>query len=164
MANNIKKMTVPECQVETIKHIDRVRHYIRIFTDKLTTRGVDHDKQKLESPEVEIFAEQTPKLASLTYGTDEYQESLDALDVALQHHYAQCRHHPEHYKNGIEDMNLIDIVEFFCDIKAASERQHDGNLLKSIDTCAERFNICGQLKKILINTAKMIDEQESTNR
>lgn len=30
-------------------------------------------------------------------------------------------------------MNLIDIVEMFCDWKAASERQLDGNLLKSIE-------------------------------
>lgn len=57
-------------------------------------------------------------------------------------------------------MNLIDLVEFICDIKAASERQHDGNLLKSIDTCAERFHINAQLKQILINTAKMFDEQK----
>lgn len=155
----IKKMTIAECQVETIKHIERVRYYIRIFTDKLTTRGIEHDKTKLESPEVEIFAEQTPKLASLTYGTEEYNQSLKDLDVALQHHYANSRHHPEHFKKGINDMNLVDIVEFFCDIKAASERQHDGNLLKSIEVSAERFEIDNQLKQILINTAKMVDEQ-----
>lgn len=157
MAN--KKMTVAECQVETQKHIERVRYYIRMFTDKLTTRGVEHDRTKLESPEVEIFAEQTPKLAELTYGSDEYKESLKELDVALQHHYAQYRHHPEHFKRGVNDMNLIDLVEFMCDIKASSERQHDGNLLKSIETCAERFDMDDQLKQILINTAKMIDEQ-----
>lgn len=157
----IKPMTIAECQVETIKHIDRVRYYIRIFTDKLTTRGVEHDKTKLESPEVELFAEHTPKLANLTYGTEEYRQSLNELGVALQHHYANVkgRHHPEHFKRGINDMNLVDIVEFFCDIKAASERQHDGNLLKSIESCAERFAIDDQLKQILINTAKMIDEQ-----
>lgn len=158
MANN-KKMTVAECQVETTKHIDRVRYYIRIFTDKLTTRGIEHDKTKLESPEVELFAEHTPKLASLTYGSEEYAESLKELDTALQHHYANCRHHPEHFKRGINDMNLVDIVEFFCDIKAASERQHDGNLLKSIEVSAERFGIDDQFKQILINTAKMINEQ-----
>ncbi|MBO5387889.1 MAG: hypothetical protein J6A59_07105, partial [Lachnospiraceae bacterium] len=57
------------------------------------------------------------------------------------------------------DMNLIDIVEFLCDIKAASERQNDGNLLKSISIYAERFNIDDQLKQVIINTAKMMDEQ-----
>lgn len=56
-------MTISECQVETQKHIELVRKFIRLFTDKLTTRGVDHDRLKLKSPEVEIFTEFTPKLA-----------------------------------------------------------------------------------------------------
>ena len=52
-------------------------------------------------------------------------------------------------------MNLIDIVEMFCDWKAASERQLDGNLLKSIEKNADRFNMDPQLKQILINTENM---------
>jgi hypothetical protein len=45
-----------------------------------------------------------------------------------------------------------------CDWKAASLRQHDGNLLKSIELNAQRFGYDDQLKKIFINTAKLIDE------
>ena len=37
--------------------IEKVRKYIRFITDRLTTRGVNHDASKLESPEVEMFAE-----------------------------------------------------------------------------------------------------------
>jgi hypothetical protein len=48
----------------------------------------------------------------------------------------------------------------FCDWKASTLRQNDGNLLKSIETNAERFNMDGQLKQILMNTARMIDEHE----
>ena len=58
-------MTEAECQIDTIKHIESVRKYIRIFTDNLTARGVCHDASKLESPELELFTEATPKLASL---------------------------------------------------------------------------------------------------
>ena len=36
-----------------------------LFADKLITRGVEHDRLKLESPEVEIFTEFTPKLEDL---------------------------------------------------------------------------------------------------
>ena len=46
-------MTEAECKVETFKHIERVRYYLRIITDKLTSRGISHDRTKLESPEVE---------------------------------------------------------------------------------------------------------------
>ena len=152
-------MTTAECKVETIKHIEMVRKYLRIFTDALTTRGVKHDASKLEDPELAVFTEVTPQLAGLTYGTKEYEESLKDIQVALDHHYASNRHHPEHFSKGIEDMTLVDIVEMLCDWKAASLRQHDGNLLKSIELNAQRFGYDDQLKKIFINTAKLIDEE-----
>jgi hypothetical protein len=153
-------MTVAECQVETQKHIEAVRKYIRFVIDKIDMRGVKHDASKLESPEVELFADLTPQLATMTYGSEEYQASLDALKPALDHHYASNRHHPEHFNNGVNDMTLVDIIEMFCDWKASTLRQNDGNLLKSIETNAERFNIEGQLKQILLNTARMLDEHE----
>ena len=155
---NTSRMTIAECKVETMEHIEKVRKYIRFFTDKLTTRGEEHDRTKLESPEVEIFAEHTRKLASLTYGSPEYEENLRNLNVALSHHYAKYRHHPEHFKNGVNDMTLIDLVEMFCDWKAASERQHNGNLLISIDVNAKKFGIDSQLRQIFQNTAAVMDK------
>ena len=152
--------TVAEWQVETQKHIETVRKYIRFMIDKIEMRGVKHDASKLETPEVELFAEITPKLSATTYGSEEYNGFLDKLKPALDHHYASNRHHPQHFVNGVNDMTLIDIIEMFCDWKASSLRQNDGNLLKSIETNAERFNMDGQLKQILMNTARMIDEQE----
>ena len=157
----MSNMTIAECQVETQKHIERVRYYIRCMTDKLTLRGVNHDRVKLESPEVEVFAEYTPRLADTQYGTPEYQECLAGMKPALDHHYANSRHHPEHFAKGIDDMNLVDIIEMICDWKAASERQKDGNLLKSIEQNVSRFGYDDQLKRIFTNTAKMLDEQEN---
>lgn len=154
------KMTIAECQVETQKHIEQVRRYIRFMIDKLDMRGVKHDASKLESPEVEIFAEYTPKLNEVTFGSEEYYTRLTAMKPALDHHYAANRHHPEHFVNGINDMTLVDILEMFCDWKASTLRHNDGNLLKSIETNAERFDMDGQLKQILINTARMLDEHE----
>lgn len=153
-------MTIAECRVETQKHIEKVRKYIRIMTDRLTTRGVNHDATKLESPEVEIFAEHTDCLKDLEYNSDEYKQHLAAMKPALDHHYATYRHHPEHFQNGVNDMNLIDLVEMLADWKAASERQLNGNLLTSIEQNATRFKMSDQLKQILINTAKTLDEVE----
>ena len=153
-------MTIFECRCETQKHIEKVRKYIRFITDKLTIRGVNHDAVKLDTPEVEVFAEYTDILKNLEYNSPEYKENLNKLSVALDHHYANCRHHPEHFQNGINDMNLVDIVEMLCDWKAASERQHNGNLLTSIEQNASRFKMTDQLKQILLNTAKLLDEAE----
>lgn len=153
-------MTLDECRVETQKHIDKVRKYIRFFTDKLTSRGENHDASKMESHEVELFAEHTERLSEIEYGSEEYKKELEALKPALEHHYAVNRHHPEHFPNGINEMNLVDLVELIADWKASSERHNNGNLLKSIEINAKRFNIDDQLTQILLNTARMMDEHE----
>ena len=154
-------MTIDQCKLSTIAHIEDVRGNIRWFTDKLTTRGVKHDQSKLVSPEVELFAQVNHKLRSLEYGTPEYVANLGELKDALDNHYAKNRHHPEHFEDGINGMNLIDIIEMFCDWRASTTRNKNGNLLRSIDTNAGRFRIDAQLKQILINTAKMIDESDT---
>lgn len=153
-------MTLEECKLKTIEHINLVRKYIRFFTDKLTDRGEKHDASKLTEDELPYFAEHTDKLNEIEYGSEEYKAELEALKPALEHHYASNTHHPEHFQNGIEDMTLWDIVEMFCDWKASTKRQRTGNILKSIDINAERFNIEPQLKQILINTAKMMEDYE----
>ena len=153
------KMTVAECQVDTMKHIETVRRFILICIEELTNRAVEHDALKLTSPEVEIFTEYTPKLANTTYGSDEYKEYLKEMNVALKHHYENYRHHPEHFENGINDMTLIDILEMLCDWKAATLRHDAGDLLTSIEINAKRFGYDDQLKQIFINTAKLFDKE-----
>jgi hypothetical protein len=111
-----------------------------------------HDASKLESPEAEIFEEYTPKLSGLTYGSPEYMAMLEKIKPALDHHYAKNMHHPENHKNGIRDMSLIDIIEMFCDWKAATLRHADGNIRKSIEVNQQRFGYSDDLKQIFINT------------
>ena len=141
---------------DTMRHIERVRNLLNKFAFELIWRGQEHDQSKLESPEVEVFTEYTPKLAGTTYGSQEYNEFRRVMDTALQHHYANNRHHPEHHKNGVNDMTLVDIVEMLMDWKAASERHNDGNILKSIEKNADRFGLSPQLVRILENTAKQM--------
>jgi len=145
---------------ETRKHIANVVKFVNIIVRHLQKRAYEHDSSKMETPEVELFTEYTDKLAGCTYGSDEYKKFLEALKPALDHHYANNRHHPENYKNGIEDMTLVDLVEMFCDWRAACERHNDGNILKSIDINAKRFNINPQLAKILQNTAELFDHED----
>jgi len=152
-------MTLDECRIITQAHIEKVRKYIRFFTDKLTTRGEMHDASKMVSPEIELFAEHTENLSKIEYGSEEYKRELEELKPALDHHYSHNRHHPQYHKDGVSGMNLLDIMEMLCDWKASSERQKNGNLLKSIEINAERFNIDKQLMQILINTAQLLEEQ-----
>ena len=139
---------------DTNSHINRVEDLLILFSLELQHRGRVHDKSKLQSPEKELFDEYTPKLKGCTYGSDEYKSFLKELQVALEHHYANNSHHPEHWENGMADMTLMDIVEMLADWKAASERHADGDILKSIEINQERFGYPDMLKQIFINTAK----------
>jgi hypothetical protein len=139
---------------DTFRHIERVRNLLNKVNSELSKRGELHDQTKLESPEVELFTQYTPKLSATTYGSEEYHNYRKEMQVALDHHYANNRHHPEFHKNGIDDMDLLDLIEMLCDWKAASERHNDGNIRKSIEHNGVRFNMSSQLIRICENTAK----------
>jgi len=146
-----------DSRIDTMKHKFRVAHLItEVAVCELLKRANKHDNSKLESPEVEIFDEMTPKLAGCTYGSEEYKGFFDKMKPAFDHHYAQNSHHPEHYKEGVDDMNLFDLMEMFFDWKAASERHNDGNINKSIEVNGGRFKMSQQLIRIFENTAKML--------
>lgn len=147
-----------DSRVDTQEHIAKVREYLCTMIDKLSVRAVFHDESKLDSPEVEVFDEVTPLLRGMTYGSDEYKESLARMKPALDHHYAHNSHHPEHYPEGIRGMCLLDLVEMLCDWKAAALRHADGDLLKSIELNQKRFGYSDELKQIFLNTVKYFEE------
>lgn len=141
---------------DTMRHIERVRNLLNLMAVALLKRGELHDQSKLVPPEVEAFTEHTHTLATTTYGSVEYDAAKKAMAPALEHHYANNRHHPEHFKDGVEEMNLIDLVEMFVDWKAASERHNDGNIRKSIEKNASRFHMSAQLVRIFENTVELL--------
>ena len=144
--------TKEDCIRDTQEHIVKVMVNMFKVSSKLDKRALNHDKSKLEQPELDIFVEYTPKLKQSTYGSEEYKENLKGMKVALDHHYKVNSHHPEHYDNGVNGMCLLDIVEMLCDWKAATERHVDGDIRKSLEMNRERFNISDQLHEILLNT------------
>lgn len=146
-----------DSEKDTRKHIERVRELINEIALDLVKRGKEHDKSKLGEFEKPYFDEYTPKLKGSTYGSDEYKQFLKDLNVALKHHYEENSHHPEFYENGIDGMDLLDLMEMIVDWKAASERHGDGNIYKSLEHNKERFKISDQLYDILLNTVKRFD-------
>ena len=178
---------------ETTKHIRNVRRLLRMVEADLEVRGYIHDRSKLHKPEKEIFDEMTPKLKGCTYGSDEYKGYLKEMNVALQHHYAENRHHPEHFKyyecigcfkrfyeepnrcdvcgysqfqirSDITQMNLIDLIEMLMDWKAATLRHADGDILRSIELNQKRFEYSDGLKKIFLNTIEYLDLENEPQR
>jgi hypothetical protein len=141
----------------TLEHKMMVLKYMNVVIQELIERAAVHDNSKLESPEVEYFDEFTPKLGATQYGSPEYKAFLEGMKPGLDHHYAVNRHHPEHFPKGIKDMNLVDLIEMICDWKASTLRQQGGNLLKSIENNANRFEYTQELSAIFVNTAHIFE-------
>jgi len=132
---------------------------------ELLNRSEQHDQSKLQSPEREMFDKYTEKLRGCTYGSDEYKQFIKEMSsTALKHHYENNRHHPEHFKDGVLGMNLIDVIEMFVDWYSATKRHADGDIYKSIKINKEsKLNNSDTLELIFENTADWITKQSTFN-
>ena len=146
-----------DSKADTLEHIKRVNHFLTLMVEQLLKRARVHDDSKLKEPEKSEFDKLTPLLKTLTYSSEEYKDLLKQLNVALKHHYENNTHHPEHYENGIDGMNLIDILEMFADWLASTKRMKNGDILKSIDVSKTRFNMSDKLANIFRNTIDIIN-------
>jgi len=141
---------------ETIQHTKQVADIMLEISLKLERRGNLHDMSKFLDPERNMFIKYGADLKKITYNSKEYKQCLENLKPALVHHYKANNHHPEFYENGIKGMNLVDIVEMFCDWYAATKKHDDGDIYKSIEINKERFNMSDDLVQIFKNTVKII--------
>ena len=144
----------PEVYNQLLQHTSEVQKLMCWVAGELAVRGTAHDGSKFLDEEFNTFIEFTPLLKTIAFGTDEYKAALEEMKPALEHHYAANRHHPEHFAKGIRGMNLIDIVEMFCDWYASTKRQKDGDIRKSIEMNQKRFGFTDELKQILLNTVE----------
>jgi hypothetical protein len=146
----------------TLRHIENVARLLNVMIEHLAERAVNHDASKLSIHEKDAFDWLTTlkarKEVHEAYWSVEYKKALDRIAPALRHHYGVNRHHPEHFAEGVNGMNLIDLLEMLCDWADASTRQPDGDLRESIRIGKERFGIDDQLASILLNTVDMLEE------
>jgi len=154
--DRLPERTPYDSTADTHDHIKKVFDLLSQVVDELILRARHHDQSKLHPPEKEVFDVETPKLRRKTYGSREYRVALESMEAALDHHYRLNRHHPEHFENGIDGMTLIDLLEMLCDWMAATKRHEDGDIWKSLEINAQRFDIGEQLLAILGNTVSAL--------
>lgn len=140
--------------LDTLRHSRRVDELLLDVVAGLLARVTNHDASKMEDPEKPVFDRVTQRLKGSTYGSDEYEGFLADMGGALSHHYANNRHHPQFFADGVAGMTLVDLVEMLADWRAAGERHTDGNMTRSLEVGAERFGIEPQLAAVLVNTAR----------
>jgi len=139
---------------ETTKHKLWVFYYILKMCFVLLKRAFVHDLSKYSKYEEPYFRKYVSRLKNCKYGTGQYQSLLSAIKPALDHHYSKNSHHPEHHKNGIDDMSYFDILEMLVDWQAAGKRHKGGNLKKSIELNSKRFGYNELMKQRLLKTAQ----------
>ena len=151
---NINNLDRLDFKIRALLHSKKVAHILYNFIWALLERASNHDDSKFTEQEVEGYTKAMLMSKDVKYGSPEYKQMLEEIKPALEHHYANNRHHPEWHKNQIEGMTLIDLIEMLADWQAATTRNKDGDIYSSIDFGIVRYKISPQLKSILINTAK----------
>lgn len=138
----------------TKSHIARVQALMADFEAKLHDRACFHDESKFSEVEIEPLARMQMLIdreGQAPYGSQEYKRRTAMLGPMLEHHYENNSHHPEHYPEGVDGMDLLDVVEMFFDWKAASERGEESAM--NLTAACERFRVSPQLQRIFENTA-----------
>ena len=62
------------------------------------------------------------------------------------------RHHPEHFEDGINGFDAVDLVEFCADITSYVEKITVSEALDVLEKQRKRFNIGDSLYSIIKNT------------
>lgn len=115
-----------------------------ILVERLITMSMSHDNSKLKSPEIDIL--ERPDI------TPEERKKFST------HHHKYNDHHPEHFKNGLRDMNLLNLIEMFCDWNAKTNARDMVNFIN-------RKNLGdNDMRCIFINTAKLFGKYKWKNR
>lgn len=143
----------------TLRHIHAVQRLLWKVIDELGARSLAHDASKLEEPERSGWDRYSVEMAGHPYGSDEWRTGKERFRWLTEWHVAHNQHHPEHFRSGIRGMSLVDLIEMLCDWCAAGQQYPDNQgLAHSIDFNQKRFGYSDELKAILLNTARLLEE------
>jgi len=142
------------------KHILFVRTYLDRLANTLVMRGLLHDASKTNDDEFDGFVKIGKISRTYPYGSDEYKQSMRDNKDVIDLHYSRNPHHPEHHKNGVADMSLIDIIEMVCDWKAASEVYGKTSFEDSLKISIERFGLTSEQEYLVKLIAKELKKGE----
>jgi len=146
-------------QAEIMLHQTDVFNLMQVVLDEVEYRQATHDKSKLRDEEFPTYAKIIPQMEGLPLGSPESKALVKKLGPALQHHYKHNRHHPEHFKNGVAGMHLIDLIEMICDWVTVNKAKGDGNIRKAMTGYLfQKHGIEGQLAEVLLNTVDFLEK------
>lgn len=132
------------------EHQHKVQKNIYTLCQVLLKRAENHDKSKLEEPELSGW-KTMDKEPRYPYGSEEYLDKQERFKWVFEEHWKNNRHHPEYFGGFLCEMNLVDIIEMICDW-AAFDYMTSTDALDIIEEQMERFGFSGVLKDLILNT------------
>lgn len=122
-----------------LRHQTLVRKYLLALARELEARALLHDLSKLDLDEFGGFVEINQIARKHKFGSPEYKASVQNDAVTL--HYSRNPHHPEFHPGGLNDMNLLDLIEMVVDWRAASETYGKTLMSESLRIQKERYKM-----------------------
>ena len=138
---------------DIVLHVSEVQENLEIMASELRKRGFAHDRTKFQETEFDAFCSTREKFKKANYGSPEYQECIDIIKPAIDHHYQNNRHHTKYHKNGFRDMTLIDVLEMIADWKAAARRSPDKpHLIDTLNDAFKKYEIGEEMQGFIRRT------------
>ena len=156
----MKESTTKSSMLRIQNHISSVRRRVTLVCAALMNRAITHDNSKYSEKELNAHISMADEMDGIKYGTDAYYAIKRKYESLSAEHFANNRHHPEHHPNGIDDMNLVDVIEMLCDWLTGSENTGTP-VERSLEINEERYNVSPQLMKLLRNTIRDFDLERS---
>lgn len=117
-------MEIDKTDVKKALNLHRVMvsHYMHKVIKDLTIRARNHDKSTDDFTEFELINKYTNEIND-NIDDEEIKHTKRPLSVI---HYKYNDHHPEHF-DDFDNMNLIQLLEFVCDIVAKIDVRTNNN-------------------------------------
>ena len=141
-----------------VRFTDVMRIRRALVQDKLSTvarelisRGRTHDNSALGSPEIEVYHRFFLEYQKYKIGDPRKDEVFTQMAEAIGHHFQYNDHHPEHFENGINDMDLIRLMQFTADIMSWSE-QEQIDIFEILPMIRDKCGMTDQVYNLICNT------------
>lgn len=132
-------------------HVMNVQYAMSDVIEFLMLKLISHDSSKVFNDDELPLLQHKYMLDQLDYGSDEFVTLVNELKPAVKEHHYNNSHHIEFFNGNIEVMNLMDLLEMLCDLRAFS-LQKNKSIKTMLDEHKERYNLSDELAEILRTT------------
>ena len=144
------------------EHISHVRTYLFKVMSEIMMRSANHDNSMMDPEEKRYLDEFIPVLSQNEPGSPEHKAALDQMLSGRDHHFQKNNHHLEHY-GSLSGMDLLDLIEWVCDQKAASMQDGNRNIVDRLNLYFKKYDFPVELIDMIHNTVKRYFIEKDAN-